>query len=115
MPFYGSMEIEFYPGSKMLEFMAFEEWLGTLHNQEFTVESFCDAVFDKITNEMGIIPLSVMVNAHTQAHSPVTAIRIRTKEEIRTNPVYKAISERKVLVASPGSSVPKSTTKRGNR
>jgi CRISPR/Cas system CSM-associated protein Csm5 (group 7 of RAMP superfamily) len=114
-PFWGNMEIEFYPGNKLLEFMEFETWLNSLHGQEFTVESLCDAVFDKLTNELGIIPLSVMVNAQTLAHYPVTAARLRTKEEIRTNPIYKAISERKVFVPPPGSSIPKSTTKRGKR
>jgi hypothetical protein len=113
--FWGNMEIEFYPGNKLLEFTEFETWLKSLNGQEFTIESLCDAVFDKLTNELGIIPLSVMVNAQTLAHYPATAARLRTKEEIRTNPVYKAMAERKVLIAPPGSKVSKSTTKRGKR
>lgn len=114
-PFWGNMEIEFYPGNKLIEYMAFEEWLKSISSQEFTIESLCDAVFDKLTDELGIIPLSVMVSAQTLAHYPVTAARLRTKEEIKSNPMYKAIAERKVLVPPPGTTLPKSNTKRGKR
>jgi NADPH-dependent 7-cyano-7-deazaguanine reductase QueF len=112
--FYGNLEIEYYPKDKLLEFVAFEEWINDLNNQEFTIESLCDVVFNKITDELGFVPLSVMVNARTSVHSPVTVVRARTAEEIHKNPVMKNINQRKILV--PTSPLPRvNSTKRGKR
>jgi hypothetical protein len=114
-PFYGNFEIEYHPGNKLLEYMAFEEWLKSLHGQEFTIESLCDCVYDKLTDELGIIPLSVMVNARTLAHYPVTCMRARTVDNIKENPVQRNMADRKIIVPPAGMVIPKSTTKRGRR
>ncbi len=76
-PFTGAVEIEFTPVKKLLEFMAFETWLNSLHDKEFTVESLCDTIFDKLTEELGYINLSVTVIAHTTAHANVNVTRLR--------------------------------------
>lgn len=118
-PFQGTLEIEYQPGSKLLEYMAFEEWLKSLHGQEFTIESLCDAVFDKLTDELGIIPLSVIENAKTLAHYPVTCVRARTFDEIKVNPILRNMAEKRILVPPPGARIqpPKAghPTKRGKR
>lgn len=78
VPFFSKLEIEYVPEKKLLEFIAFDDWLKTLYTQEFTIESLCDSIFEKITAELGYINLSVTVHATTQVHHPAVASRART-------------------------------------
>ena len=72
-PFYGTLRIAFEPGDLLLEFEAFERWLASLALQSFTIESLCRTVFDKLTDVLGDVPLSVAAEACTTVHAPVTA------------------------------------------
>jgi len=72
-PFGGIMDIEYIPADKLLEFESFEEWLFSIANTSETIESLCRLVFDKLTETLGEVSLSVTVNAETQVHSPVEA------------------------------------------
>jgi NADPH-dependent 7-cyano-7-deazaguanine reductase QueF len=73
-PFYGHIDIEFFPEELLLEFGAFETWLHGIALSENTVESLCRGVFDLLTNKLGEIPLRVEVHAKTTVHAPVSAI-----------------------------------------
>ncbi len=72
-PFYGTVRITFAPGDRLLEFEAFERWLVGLALESFTIESLCRTVFDKLTDVLGDVPLSVAAEARTTVHAPVTA------------------------------------------
>jgi NADPH-dependent 7-cyano-7-deazaguanine reductase QueF len=73
-PFYGVLEIKFKPEEKLLEFESFEKWLRSLAEKKMTVEDLARLVFDEITIALGIIPLSVTVNAETTVHGPASAL-----------------------------------------
>lgn len=60
-------------GGRLLEFEAFERWLVGLALESFTIESLCRTVFDKLTDVLGDVPLSVAAEACTTVHAPVTA------------------------------------------
>jgi len=72
-PFSGTMDIEYLPAVKLLEFESFEKWLFSIANTSETIESLCRLVFDKLTDVLGEVPLSVTVNAVTQVHSSAEA------------------------------------------
>lgn len=86
VPFFSKLEVEFVPERKLLEFIAFDEWLKSLADKDFTIESLCQAVFDKLSDELGMINLSVTVHANTIVHSPAVANKSRT-----VNKKYKDI------------------------
>lgn len=73
-PFHGIMDIEYKPDDKLLEFESFEVWLFSIANTRETIESLCRLVFDNLNNALGEIPLSVIIHAETQVHSPASAI-----------------------------------------
>jgi len=79
IPFSGTIKIEYRPGSRLLEFESFETWLWTLAGKEFTIESYCQFIFDNLTDQLGSVPLRVTVNAKTIVHSPAYAVIERNK------------------------------------
>lgn len=84
VPFFGKLEIEYVPERKLLEFIAFDGWLQTLADKEYTIESLCDAIFNQLTDALGYINLSVTLHASTQVHHPAIASRQRTvREKVR--------------------------------
>ena len=90
VPFFSRVDIEFVPGKKLLEFIAFDEWLMTLSDKSYTIESLCDAIFDKLTEEIGYTNMSVSVNATTVVHKSAKAIRVRNVEAERARANQKA-------------------------
>lgn len=45
----------------------------TFEGFHVTIESLCRTVFDKLTDVLGDVPLSVAAEACTTVHAPVTA------------------------------------------
>lgn len=72
-PFYGTLQIEYSPAELLLEFESFEAWLFGLSNQSTTIEDLCRLVFNRLTEALGDIPLSVTVHAMTTVHAQTSA------------------------------------------
>lgn len=72
--FYGVVEIEYEPAEYLLEFESFEKWLKSLSLDELTVEDLSRVIFDKLSENLGDVPLIVSLNAQTTVHAPVTAM-----------------------------------------
>jgi NADPH-dependent 7-cyano-7-deazaguanine reductase QueF len=83
VPFFARVDIEYTPGKKLLEYIEFEEWLQTLSNKEHTIESLCDVIFDKLTDEVGYTNLSVTLHASTIVHANVQVLRVRNVDAER--------------------------------
>ncbi len=75
-PYWGTVEIVYYPAETLLEFTSFEGWLKSLGTHRLTIEDLCRLVFDTLREALGDISLSVTVHAQTTEHAPVsTTIR----------------------------------------
>lgn len=72
-PFWGTIKIEYRPGSRLLEFISVEAWISTLASQEVTIEEVARIAFDEVSQALGDIPLRVTVSARTTVHAPVSA------------------------------------------
>lgn len=83
VPFFARVDIEFTPGNKLLEYIAFEEWLMTLSNKEYTIEGLCDVIFDKLTEEVGYTNMSVTLHASTIVHANTQVVRVRNVDAER--------------------------------
>lgn len=79
-PFFGTIEITYYPVKRLLEFESFERWLFDLSNKRMTIEDLARLVFDELTDALGDIPLSVTVNARTTVHARASATVERSFE-----------------------------------
>lgn len=73
-PFWGTIYLEYKPGGELLEFESFEEYLETLSLREYTIESLTRAVFDKLAQVLGDIPMRVKILARTTVHAPASAV-----------------------------------------
>ena len=74
VPFNGTVIIDFKPVDKLLEFESFEKWLRSIALDSYTIESFTRLCFDKLTEALGDISLSVEVCAQTTVHASASAI-----------------------------------------
>jgi len=73
-PFHGMIKIKFMPGDWLLEFEAFEKFLKDEAMHEYTVESLCRFIFEKLLLVL-VNPSSLVVSvcAQTMVHADVTA------------------------------------------
>ena len=72
-PFHGTIDIEYIPGGKLLEFESVDSWLESIALKSMTIEGLCRLVFDEVSKALGDIPLSVKVYARTTVHAPASA------------------------------------------
>lgn len=72
-PFYGTIEIEYRPTDKLLEFISAEDCIKQFGTMMLTIEDVARLAFDEAARALGDIPLRVTVNARTTVHAPVTA------------------------------------------
>lgn len=74
VPFEARIEITFNPGEHLLEFVSFDDWLKErVKYKKHTIEDLTRLVFDKVTEVLGDIPLSVTVTGTTTVHAPARA------------------------------------------
>jgi|WetSurMetagenome_2_1015567.scaffolds.fasta_scaffold238490_2 NADPH-dependent 7-cyano-7-deazaguanine reductase QueF len=72
-PFHGTIEIEYSPQERLLEFESFEDWLRSIANRKMTIEELARLTFDHLSVALGDIRLRVTVKAQTTVHAPVEA------------------------------------------
>jgi len=72
-PFWGTIQIEYKPDDRLLEFVSIEEWLGILGDQHVVIEEVARLTFDEVTRVLGDIPLRITVSARTTVHAPASA------------------------------------------
>lgn len=70
-PYNGRIMVEYSPQGTLLEFMSFDRWLAHITKTPMTVEEFASLVFRGLTEALGPVPLSLMVEATTNVHAPV--------------------------------------------